>query len=439
MSAYYELHPHLLFAMLPQSLAQGLWPARYAHYVGQAFNALHWWLLLPVCAAGLFVGILVSGVMRGVAPQPGPALKTLSIAACVVLPTALIESVSPTWSVGMRWLMVDQAWQPMLWLSLGWLVLAAVPRWRDAFPALSGLAAGCVVALSLGHNAVQTRAAAIETALHDGVISLVAAQADDRLPLHIIVLVKDDVPMPSRDVMNIRTGMVWFDKRPITLRTLQRGAEPAEPSHAVWWKVVFQENGVGNAAIGGGDASYDQVVFATFDGQRVQRLDRLTEADVAGYPAEWRRGKPLDATSRAAASCPQTWRADENVPLSGFRSAEVAPGGAYRWMVANPAHLTLTPACDGAAELQVDIAMALDPAQMRSLSVTVAGSPIHLAFLERDGGVIAQGEVPAGLLTAGQPAILELHIDALRRVPGTNVQLGLALRAVSVSSLGAPR
>ena len=192
----------------------------------------------------------------------------------------------------MRWLMVDQAWQPMLWLGVGWFFVALMPRLHLAFPLLSGLMAACAVVLSLGHNTMQTRAALTEVALHNGVVAL-AARWGDRLPLHIIVLVKDEVRLASRDVMNLRIAKVWFRDRPVTLRTLQRGAEPAEPSHNAWWKVVFGEHEVSNVAIGSGVASYDEVAFASFDGQRVLSLDRITEADVAGYPVEWRRAGPV--------------------------------------------------------------------------------------------------------------------------------------------------
>ena len=108
-------------------------------------------------------------------------------------------------------------------------------------------------------------------------------------------------------------------------------------------------------------------------------------------------------------------------------------------MIANPARVTLTPGCDGAANLEIDITMALDPTQWRSLFANVAGTPVPLVVSEDDGGAVARGEVPANVLRAGQPATIELGIDALRTAPGTTVQLGLALHEVRLVPVRASR
>jgi hypothetical protein len=130
-----------------------------------------------------------------------------------------------------------------------------------------------------------------ETALRRGVTDPVAAQGAG--PTHAIVLVADGVPVNFPDVMNERVGSVWLPHNASTMRILRRGAMPAEAGHETWWRVFLEEDRVVNIAVGGGTAPYGSMIFARFDGHGVRPLDRVTAADIEGYPAEWRRSTPV--------------------------------------------------------------------------------------------------------------------------------------------------
>ncbi|MBR0666571.1 hypothetical protein GXW71_19590 [Roseomonas hellenica] len=289
MSDYYNLNINVLFTNLIPSLYSGLSPVRYFGFANVAFASMGFWALVPSVLTAILVGGGIYSLIRATVPSVREAVSVLCVAFCIILPTVLIESMSSTWSVGMRWVMVDQVWQPLLWLSVTYWITAIWPFLRLAFAFITGAMAACVMLLSLGHNVAQNRAAVYEVALREG-SRQIAANWIGRLPLHIIILMEEGT---RPDVMNIRIAPVWFGGRSVTLRTLWRGSAPPEAAHAGWWDVVFDDNGVRNVAIGGGAAPYDQVAIARFDGREVRLVDVLRPEDVIGFPVRWQRSGPL--------------------------------------------------------------------------------------------------------------------------------------------------
>lgn len=289
MSEYYKLNIGTLFTNLIPSVYAGLSPSRYFMFASVAFAAMGSWAIVLSVLTGILAGCGIYSLVRATVPRAREALSVLCVAFCIILPTVLIESMSSTWSVGMRWVMVDQVWQPLLWLSLMYSITAVWPSLRLAFAFATGGMAACVMLLSLGHNVAQNRAAAYEVALREG-SRQIAANWTGRLPLHLIILMEEGT---RPDVMNIRIAPIWFGGRSVTLRTLWRGAAPLEASHAEWWDVVFDDDIVRNVAIGGGTASYDQVAIARFDGREVRSVDVLRPEDVVGFPVRWQRSAPL--------------------------------------------------------------------------------------------------------------------------------------------------
>jgi hypothetical protein len=428
---YYALRPDLLLTTLPSSLLQGIWPLRYAPYLRDAQGALGVWLLPVAVLVGLAAAFAVRRAARAEPASTGAALGVVAVAACLVLPTALIESMSHTWSVGMRWVMVDQAWQPLLWLGLAAALAGLAPVARAILPIAAGLAAALTVSLSLGHNVVATALSANEAALRRGVVEL-ARGGDAGAPRHIVVLVADGVALNFADVLSGRAAQAWMPDSRATMRILRRGAQALEPGHMEWWNVVVGEKEIRNIAVGGGAAARDDVAFAHFDGRSLVLLERLTPADVAGYPVEWRRAGPLERAPPPPppAGCVSSWTATAPVGATGLRALEQEAGGAFRWMVANPATISLGRVCEGPADIEVVIVYALHADQLASLTAQVGGERVPLQISQRDGTFVARGRVAA--LASTPNAQLQLQIDALRTVPGTSVQLGLALREVTL-------
>lgn len=291
---YYILQPSLLLKNLPDSLAAGLSFARYKPFADAAlaeFPILTRTLALLIGGATVTLFVLLrAGVNRS-----GNALLVLVVAFGLVIPTTLIESMSLTWGVGMRWPMVDQAWQPLLWLGLAALIVAILPIGerprRFGYAVLSGLALAALVATSLGYNRVQIRYAQAESVLSSGLKQ--AAAETPSGPISLIVLVQPHAPLSVPDVMADRVSRIWFPGRDVGLRILVQNAQPAEPTHEAWWRVVFGEDQIDNVKVGGGTSDYSALRVFRFDGQTLTPLTALNAADIEGYPALWRRHTPL--------------------------------------------------------------------------------------------------------------------------------------------------
>jgi hypothetical protein len=296
LAEYYSLNPALLLKNLPASLQQGLSVARYGSYVAGGIAVLGWGAAGLAALFGLATAGLHLLALRGSPPMRarGTAL-VLAIAAGLVLPTALIESMSDTWSTGTRWPMVDQAWLPLLWIGgaallFGLLPLSDLLR-RLSMSAVVGIAAAWVLVASLGYNNAQTVASANEAALRRE-MSALGAQVPAGTPFNFVVLVDKDVRLVTPDVMSYRVSPVWFRGRDLGLRILQRDI-PTGWDSVFWARVLLEDARASNLRIGGGVAEYNALRILRFDGRRITVPAQLDASDFEGYPVDWKRSAPL--------------------------------------------------------------------------------------------------------------------------------------------------
>lgn len=295
MAGYYAVQWGLLPKNLLLSFAFGASPTRYLPF---AKSALLEHPLLTVCwsalvgLAGAAAFLLIS--RRASLASVRDCFLTVLVAVGLVLPTAMIESISLVWSLGLRWPMVDQAWQPLLWMSLAFMAIAFLPASSMIKRALQAAVVGAalfgVVAVSFGYNIAQNRFSASENALKTGLTSAALPSGDDP---NIIVLVDPSVQLAVPDAMSGRIASVWFPGRNVGLRILAKGALPLEPAHESWWRVGFFADRVENVRIGGGRSDLSAVAIFRFDGKSVEPVTRLRESDIAGYPAQWHRTEDL--------------------------------------------------------------------------------------------------------------------------------------------------
>ncbi|MCR0985788.1 hypothetical protein [Roseomonas populi] len=298
LAAYYELKPGLLLQNLPASLKAALSVSRYDGYVAAAQQTLGWRAL----ALGALFGIGMAGLhflaLRRQEPvRARDAAVVLAVAFGLVLPTLLIESMSGTWSVGMRWPMVEQAWMPLLWTGGAALVLGLLPflpAWlrRAGLSAVGGVAAAWLLVACLGYNNRQSVASANEKALRAGMEAL-GARVPAGQPANFVVLVDPGVFLVTPDIMSYRVAPVWWPGRDFGLRVLWAN-HPTGWDAEPWGRVVMEDAQATNLRIGGGAAvPYDQIRFLRFDGRQLTAPTELGAADLAPYPVTWRRSAPV--------------------------------------------------------------------------------------------------------------------------------------------------
>jgi hypothetical protein len=116
---------------------------------------------------------------------------------------------------------------------------------------------------------------------------------------------------------------------------------------------------------------------------------------------------------------------------SGWRGAETTPDGTtFQWMTATEATVPVQLDEGRAYRLDLRLVMALTDATLGSVQVLVNGVPI--ATQRTEGGLLLTGEIPAGV-AARDIDRLELRVGQLDTVPGTDVQLGVALDFIALT------
>jgi hypothetical protein len=294
MSDAVALAPERLIENVLGSLRHGIWPQEYRSFAEAAWARLGWGL--PALAAGM--GVLAA-VLAGVVSREDRAVAgrdaalALALAACLVLPTLLIESTSNTWTVGTRWRMVHQMWLPLLWLGSIGLTAAALPLadWARRWCLLggAGIASALVLCVSLGHNTLQISLSAAQAALRAGLATVTEGRAD---PVDLLVLVSPEVPWLTAEALPDVVPVVWFPGRDVSLRVLRPGPV-LTPHYGNWLGVRLTEAAAINLRNGGGAAPYTQVRILRFDGRKITMPAQIDVSDVAIYPVSWERDAPL--------------------------------------------------------------------------------------------------------------------------------------------------
>ncbi|WP_159350852.1 hypothetical protein [Roseomonas harenae] len=298
MAEYYALNPSLLLRNLPSSLWEGVALTRYIPFAGRGMAVLGWAGIGLAVLFGLAAAGLQLLVLRSEAPaRLRDAALVLAITAGLVLPTLLIESMSGTWTVGLRWPMVDQGWRPLLWTGAAALLCAALPlsaRFRKlGLAAVTGVAAGWLLLASLGYNNVQSVASAHESAMRAQVAAL-AARVPPGAPFNFVILVEEGVRLVTPDVMSYRVAPIWFLGRDFGLRVLQHDEDRRKDwDREAWSRVVLEDGHASNLRIGPGTGPFPAIRILRFDGRHITIPPVLDAADFAGYPVHWLRSRPL--------------------------------------------------------------------------------------------------------------------------------------------------
>ncbi|MBV8376563.1 MAG: hypothetical protein JO279_06115 [Verrucomicrobia bacterium] len=304
MGGIFQLDPGLFLEQFGTSIANLGWHHNTSDLIG-SLN-LNWPLWLLVASVGvsaivfycLFIAI---GRKETTLPNAGSSVSyldlmlTLAVFCALVAPTVLLESTTATWFPGTRSRMVQQGFQPVLYLSILFLLTEYLFRRTDRIEYLrnGGIALLCGVAVVFGleYNRYASEQSMFEHKLETGLKKILPAV---RKPTHFVVKMK-----------GMRIG-VWYSGVAPTMPSLF--VETAYNSNAVWLDPVYKgEPGASKLVTLGSDQQgiyspesggwipYQNVLFVEFDGQRVNRLTSIDRETFAGYGVRYVREKPLVA------------------------------------------------------------------------------------------------------------------------------------------------
>jgi hypothetical protein len=443
MAPYYPTQ--FSFSQLLASASLTIWHMDFSVYAAWAGRTLSLTTsLVTLFVFGGAVYLVLRRALRSDEEQPRPtvlsgrtALDILVVGFCLILPTILVEASSMASSLGTRWRMVHQFWVPLyvsVVLAVAYLVIAWLSARRLAngrlWAGLVGLAAAGLLAIDFGHNKVQMMATATEKNLRNELAQLLEQEPSIK---HFIVKMEPGASWISPDVMSPIYAKTFFPRQEITMRVIP-AVEAPDPGWATWWKIQFNRNdeGIGNALVGGGNVPYDRARVLAFDGTKVRSLQGATADQFAGLAVVWERDQPLPSGNPDQSTCSFEWTPSKQVPTSGFSTPEQDPHGPFRWTIAKQANVTL-PACNQPFQVEVRVGYALSEQNITQFGLAANGTRIPVDRSNIADGVAFVGKSAAG--TDGKPLSLELSVPNLDRPSGSSRDLGVAVRQIKISPI----
>jgi hypothetical protein len=297
--------PGLFLNRFLRSIANLFWHRDTSDLI--ALLNLHWPMWLVVASVGvgaiLFYCAFVA-VARKVATQPNAGLAApyldlvlvLAVFCALVAPTVLLETTTETWVPGSRARMVQQGFQPVVYLSVLFLLTACLFRRTERgveYVRNVGIALLCALAAVIGleYNRQLSEQSMFERKLETGLKKILPALGK---PTHFVVKMK-----------GMKAG-VWYSGVAVTMPSLF--AETVYNFNAVWLDPVYEgEPKASKPVTFGSDQQgiysperdgwipYQDVVVVEFDGQKVTRLTSIDPETFSGYGALYAREKPLAA------------------------------------------------------------------------------------------------------------------------------------------------
>ncbi len=220
----------------------------------------------------------------------------LTVFCALVAPTVLLEATTTTWYPGSRSLMVQQGFQPVVYLAILFLLTEFLFRRTGQgieYVRNVGIAFLCALAAVIGleYNRQLSEQTRFERKLEAGLKKIMPALGK---PTHFVVKMKGmkrglwysgiHAAMPSLFVETAyNSNTVWLDP------VYEGEPEPSE-------RVSFGSDQQGiYSPESGGWIPYQDVVLLEFDGQKVTRLTSIDRETFSGYGALYAREKPLAA------------------------------------------------------------------------------------------------------------------------------------------------
>jgi len=304
--SFSHLDPGLFRKHFLRSIANLVWHYDTSSLIGSLNR--HWPLWLVVASVGvsailfycLFVAVARKEATPPTAGSSVPHLDlvlVLAVFCALVAPTVVLETTTAIWFPGSRSRMVQRGFQPVVYLSILFLLTEylfrrtgrGVEYVRNASIAL--LCAWAAV-FGLEYNRALAEQSMFERKLETGLKQILPALGK---PTHFVVKMK-----------GMRMG-VWYSGVAVSMPSLF--VETAYNSNAVWLDPVYEgepkaskpvtfgsdQQGIYSPESGGGWIPYQDVVLLEFDGQRVTRLTSIDRETFSGYGALYAREKPLAA------------------------------------------------------------------------------------------------------------------------------------------------
>jgi hypothetical protein len=302
---FFHLDPGFFLRHFLRSIANLFWHSDTSLLI-HSLNQ-HWPIWLVAASVGvsaiLFYWLFVTFARKVATPRTAGSsvpyldlVLALAVSCALATPTLLLESTTVIWSPGTRSRMLQQGFQPVVYVSILFLLTEYLFRRTGRgveYVRNVGIALLCAMGAVVGleYNRQLSEQTTFERKLETGLKEILPALGK---PTHFVVKMK-----------GIKFG-VWGSGCAWSMPSLF--AETAYNFNAVWLDPVYEgEPKASKPVTFGSDQQgiyspesgdwipYRDVVLVEFDGQRASRLTSIDRETFSGYGALYAREKPLAA------------------------------------------------------------------------------------------------------------------------------------------------
>ena len=300
---YYAVHFERIKDQFFSSLANFVWQGDYSDFYHALIN--EWtapvlYSALAVIFAGaffitnrfLYKDEIIEGIVEHQNSSRTFLLRVMIVVLSVSLPTILVESTSHLWLPGTRVRMIGQFVSPCLFACSALLVVSCFSAFKSIkfkysrqvmAATLSALFAIALVT-GLQYNKMLVEKTAFERRLAHGLQWYLLNSPAHR---YFVVKLEHCSWIESQYLQDTFIETV-FNMGNLHMRTIPDTVPEKIQDHPHWF-ISIDDSGVEHAAIdfGQGYIPWDQVVFLSFDGQKIKLIDPITEAEFKGLCVKW--------------------------------------------------------------------------------------------------------------------------------------------------------
>ncbi|MEO8400906.1 MAG: hypothetical protein ABI597_03780 [Gammaproteobacteria bacterium] len=221
----------------------------------------------------------------------------------IIVPIIILESTSSIWYPGSRSLMVQQVWQPLLYVSVIFLIVNLLPWCNSSAKhktvlVLIALLNACSFVMGLDYNHHLVLRTHYQQTLAEGIKKLNISPAES--PFYLVRVARGN----DADINTIRVYISIYGQtmlhQPVSLRVISNIPNPA---HAPYWRTRFEKDtkGVMNAGPIGDKhpVPYSKLWIIFFDGQKVWVPKVVHKEDFEGLQVDWERATSIDQHDKA--------------------------------------------------------------------------------------------------------------------------------------------
>jgi hypothetical protein len=304
---YYQIHLERIKDQFVASVWNFVWQNDYSNFfvaMSKEWPPLALYGLFMVLAVGayFFLNTALKGdesktiESKSKEPSTGTFLVNLiALILAVGLPTILVESTSHLWLPGTRVRMIGQFVSPCLFGCIILGVSQTLKRFNFRFTRqmmalfFSVLFSGAVL-MGFQYNKMLITQTAFERRLAQGLRWYILPGQAHR---YFVVRLDNCDWNVSQYLLDMFVETA-FNMGNLHLRIVPNYLPEPLDAHPHWF-ITVSENGVEHAAIdfGHGFIPWNQVIFLSFDGQKIRLIDPLTEDQFKGLQIKWLAKKPI--------------------------------------------------------------------------------------------------------------------------------------------------